>query len=189
MMEVLPTTAIGRITKSYGDGFYAIKPLGKIKGVEMEPIPRVPMCQLGNAEFTQIMPFKEGDVVPISFLSFSQANYLENDDEEDLDSDITNSFVDCIAYPFIIPSASKPIIEDLITIKGDVVQTSNVNLTGNVTQTGNLELTGNSAVSGNSSVSADLTAGTVKETTTGISLGDHAHSGAVAGNDTTGGPV
>lgn len=177
MMEVLPTTAIGRITKSYGDGFYAIKPLGKIKGVEMEPIPRVPMCQLGNAEFTQIMPFKEGDVVPISFLSFSQSNYLENDDEDNLDSDITNNFVDCIAYPFIIPSASKPIIEGVITIKGDVVQTSNVNLTGNVTQTGNTSQVGN------------LNASNVKETTKGISLGDHLHSGAVAGNDTTGGPV
>ena len=169
--NIMPTTAIGEITKSYGDGFYAIKPLGKVKGVEFQPIPRVPMCQLGNVEFTQIMPFKVGDKVPISFLSFSQSNHLENDNTNDLDSDLTNNFVDCIAYPFIIPTASNPIIENVITIKGDVVQTSNIDLTGNTSQTG------------------DLQASTVKETTNGVKLGDHKHRGITSGNDLSGGPI
>ena len=91
-MEVIPTTTLGKITRSYGDGFYAIQPIGTIKGVAFAPIPRVPMCQLGNFDINQIFPFKVGDIVPIAFLSFSQSNYLEAEENQDLDSDTTNDF-------------------------------------------------------------------------------------------------
>ena len=125
-MEVIPTTTLGRITRSYGDGFYAIEPLGTIQGVEWQPIPRVPMCQLGNISVNQIFPFNIGDVVPISFLSFSQSNFLEGNDEGDLDSDLTNSFADCIAFPFVVPTSSNALNAETITINGNVEQSGTI---------------------------------------------------------------
>lgn len=125
-MEIIPTTALGKITKDYGDGFYAIQPLGKIKGVAFAPIPRVPMCQLGNFSINQIFPFSVGDVVPIAFLSFSQSNYIEGGEEEDLDSDTTNDFSDCIAFPFVIPTASNSINAETITINGNIEQSGTI---------------------------------------------------------------
>ena len=121
-MEVIPTTTLGKITRSYGDGFYAIQPIGTIKGVAFAPIPRVPMCQLRNFDINQIFPFKVGDIVPIAFLSFSQSNYLEAEEDQDLDSDTTNDFSDCIAFPFVVPTSANPISAETVTINGDVQQ-------------------------------------------------------------------
>lgn len=165
MMDIVPTTILGQITKSYGDGFYAIKPLGKIKDVELEPIPRVPMCQLGNSSFKQLIPFKVGDIVPIAFLTYSQSNYLENDDIDNLDSDITNNLVDCIAYPFLIPTSA------------NVINAQKIEITGDMTIQGNLAQTG------------DLTATNIKETSNGVDLGTHKHKDVTVGADLTGGPV
>ena len=153
---IVPTNAIGEITQVYGDGFVAIKPLGSIKGVEFEPIPRVPMCQLGNSEFSQVFPFKVGDVVPIAFLMFSQSNYLMGNDTGDLDSDMTNEMGDCIAFPFKIPSISNP-----VTGESDTISTS-----GNIKQNGTVTAT-------------DCI------TESGISLDTHVHGGVTKGGDKT----
>ena len=138
-MEVIPTTTLGRITRSYGDGFYAIQPLGTIKGVEWQPIPRVPMCQLGNKSVNQIFPFNIGDVDPISFLSFSQSNFLEGNDEGDLDSYLKNSFADWIAFPFVVPTSSNALNAGTITINGNVEQ--NGTITNDETTSNGIALT------------------------------------------------
>ena len=155
-MEVIPTTTLGRITRSYGDGFYAIQPLGTIKGVEWQPIPRVPMCQLGNISVNQIFPFNIGDVVPISFLSFSQSNFLEGNDEGDLDSDLTNSFADCIAFPFVVPTSSNAL---------NALNAETITINGNVEQSGTI--TNDETISN------------------GIALTTHVHGGITKGSDKT----
>lgn len=171
------TNCLGKITALSSDfNFASVEILGINKretGNYKKDIilENIPVCAFGNKIVNMGFKPNVGDVVFLVFTKYDISLYLENEDYNNVSSELQFNRDSCFAIPLFVPTNNTKIAyRDAITTNG----ANNIN--------GNINHTGDTTTSGTITGSTNVIGG-------GISLNSHTHGGVQTGGGSTGGPA